>query len=78
MNPTQENNSLDIPTKLGYNNSENDENVHIVKMDEQEPINDTECKHETLVADPEDTIGDAVYHGCANRKCGVGFYIQPK
>jgi hypothetical protein len=49
----------------------------IVKMDEQRPINDTKCKHENLVADLDDTIGDAVYHGCANYKCGVGFYILP-
>jgi hypothetical protein len=51
---------------------------HIVKMDEQSPLNDTDCKHETLIPDLEDTLGDAVYHGCANYKCGVGFYIQPK
>ena len=70
------NNSVDLSTQVGYNVS-NDEDVVIVKMDEQAPINDTDCRHETLVPDPEDTIGDAVYHGCSNRKCGVGFYIQP-
>lgn len=45
-------------------------------MDEQRPINDTECTHETLIPDPEDTIGDAVYHGCANYKCGRGWYLK--
>ena len=50
---------------------------YIVKMDEQKPLNDTKCKHETLVSHPTDTIGDAVFHGCANKKCGVGFYIHP-
>jgi hypothetical protein len=70
------NNSVDNSNQVGYNVT-NDENVEIVKMDEQRPINDTDCRHETLVPDPEDTIGDAVYHGCINRKCGVGFYIQP-
>ena len=50
---------------------------HVVKMDEQKPINDTDCRHETLVADPTDTIGEAIFHACANKKCGVGFYIHP-
>jgi hypothetical protein len=59
---------------LGYNEDTNDEHV-VVKMDEQRPLNDTECKHETLIPDPDDTIGEAVYHGCSNYKCGVGFYI---
>lgn len=77
-------NRVDIGNALGYN-QDNAINVvaenyltkpQIVKMDEQKPIHDTECKHETLVADPDDTLGDAVYHGCANYKCGVGFYIQ--
>jgi hypothetical protein len=49
----------------------------VVKMDEQKPLNDTNCKHETLVADPDDKIGDAIFHSCSNHKCGVGFYIQP-
>ncbi len=70
------NNSVDNASGMGYNVT-NDEDVVIVKMDEQVPINDTDCRHETLVPDPDDTIGDAVYHGCTNRKCGVGFYIQP-
>lgn len=69
-------NSVDIPDQISYNGL-NDENVEVVKMDEQKPINDTECRHETLIPDPTDTIGDAVYHGCANYKCGVGFYINP-
>lgn len=83
-----QNNSVDSQSALGYN-TDNDLNelariagiashTEIVKMDEQKPINDTECRHETLVPDPDDTIGDAVYHGCVNPKCGVGFYIQPQ
>lgn len=67
--------SVDFSTKLGYN-VDNDNMNFVVKMDEQAPINDTECRHETLVPDPNDTLGKAVYHGCVNRKCGVGFYIQ--
>lgn len=55
-----------------------DDEYEIVKMDEQEPINDTNCTHENLIPDPEDTIGDAVYHGCSNKKCGIGFYINKK
>jgi hypothetical protein len=82
-----QNNSVDSQTPLGYNKDNNDEyariagidqHTEIVKMDEQKPINDTECRHETLVPEPDDTIGDAVYHGCVNPKCGVGFYIQPQ
>ena len=70
------NNGVDFSNEVGYNVA-NDENVEVVKMDEQKPINDTECKHETLIPDPQDTIGEAIYHGCENRKCGVGFYILP-
>ena len=68
---------LDGQEEIRYNESQpNDVNEFVVKMDEQAPINDTECRHETLVANPKDTLGDAVYHGCANYKCGVGFYIR--
>jgi hypothetical protein len=69
------NESVDISAEMGYN-SPNDENVTIVKMDEQAPINDIECTHAVLVPDPDDTMGDAIYHGCANRKCGLGWYIK--
>lgn len=71
-------NSVDFSGQVGYNNTQlNDEHVEIVKMDEHAPINDTECKHETLIPNPQDTLGNAVYHGCANYKCGVGFYLTP-
>lgn len=70
-----QNKSVDFLQQVGYNNS-NDSNVEVVKMDEQAPINDTECTHETLIPDPSDTIGDAVYHGCANWKCGRGWYLS--
>ncbi len=50
----------------------------IFKMAEHEPVNDIDCRHETLIPDPDDTIGDAVFHGCANPQCGVGFYIKNK
>lgn len=83
MNP---NNNVDLSSGLSYNEG-NDiydavadhylNQPHLVKMDEQKPINDTDCRHETLVADPTDKIGKAIYHSCANHKCGVGFYIQP-
>lgn len=69
--------SLDNVSGIG-DNVDNDINEHIVKMDEQKPINDTDCRHETLIPVPGDTLGDAVYHGCANNKCGVGFYIRAK
>lgn len=79
-------NKVDNGSLSGYNTSNDidelaaiagiQDHTQIVKMDEQKPINDTECRHETLIPDPTDTIGDAVYHGCANYKCGVGFYIK--
>jgi hypothetical protein len=70
-----DNKSVDNVTGMGYDTG-NDDNAFVVKMDEQRPAHDAECKHETLIPNPKDTIGDAVYHGCANKKCGVGFYIQ--
>ena len=71
---------------MGYNEDTNDENVQvenaqtpgveIIKMDEHKPITDSKCKHETLIPDPDDKLGEAVYHGCANPKCGQGFYLK--
>ena len=69
--------AVDNTAPVGYNDSQqHDETMIVVKMEEQKPIHDTTCRHENLVADPDDTLGDAVYHGCANPKCGVGFYIK--
>lgn len=68
-------NAVDFSAEMGYNNT-NDENVTIVKMDEQRPINEPECPHDDLVPDPDDSIGDAIFHGCANPKCGRGWYIR--
>lgn len=81
MNPNSpsyqpQNNSVDIHSDLGYNVTNDAHEVEIVKMAEMEPINDTSCTHEKLVADPLDTIGAAVYHGCQNPKCGAGFYLK--
>jgi hypothetical protein len=73
MNPQ---NNVDNSSQVGYNEGTNVENefVDLVAMP---PLNDLECQHETLVPEPEDTIGDAVYHGCTNPKCGRGWYIRP-
>lgn len=68
-------NSLDNVSGIG-DNVYNDLDEIVVEMGNQRPIHDPECKHETLIPEPEDTIGDAVYHGCA--VCPVGFYIQTK
>lgn len=72
----ENNNAVDFSENVGYNTGNNDEDVTIVKMDEQVPINDVECTHEVLVSDPKDTIGDATYHGCNNPKCGRGWYLK--
>lgn len=71
-------NSVDNTSNLVYNDTQTDEGYEVIKMDEHAPINDTECRHETLIPNPDDTLGEAIYHGCANNKCGVGFYILPK
>lgn len=71
-----EENKFDITGGIRYN-TDNDENVEIVRMEGQRPTNDVSCRHETLTPYPDDTIGTAIYHGCSNRKCGVGFYIRP-
>ena len=69
------NNLDDSSSAMRYNVDTYDDYEAVVKMDEQKPINDTDCTHDTLVPDPADTLGDAVYHGCANPKCGRGWYI---
>lgn len=69
------NENVDFSEEVGYN-TDNDANVEIFKMDEHEPINDLECTHEVLIPNPDDTIGDAIYHGCANRQCGLGWYLK--
>jgi hypothetical protein len=41
-----ENNFLDNSKQLGYNDSQlDDDNAFVVKMDEQRPAHDNECKH---------------------------------
>ena len=68
--------SVDNTSGMPYNDS-NDLNEIVTDLAVVPPINDIECTHSSLTADPSDTIGDAIYHGCDNRKCGMGFYIQP-
>lgn len=77
MSP-QENN-VDIPDGMVYNDTQNnDDSMIVVKVDEQPTLNDPQCKHDQLKPDYGDTLGDAVYHGCVNPKCGVGFYLRVK
>lgn len=66
---------VDNSSTVGYN--EGNDLDEIIDLSGVPPINDVECKHETVVADPTDTIGDAVYYGCQNPKCGRGWYIRP-
>lgn len=65
--------------EMMYNSTQlDDENVEVIDLEKIKPLNDTECKHETLVPDPDDTLENgAVYYGCWNQKCGRGFYILP-
>lgn len=66
-------NSVDIVPDMGYN-SNNDDNVEIVKMDEQSAINDPNCEHE-LVKDPTDRIGNCVAYMCVKPMCGYGQFL---
>lgn len=70
-----DNNFVDNSNDIGYN-VDNDDNEIVVDLSARPPLNDTECTHDVLVPDPEDTIGDAVYYGCQNPKCGRGWYIR--
>lgn len=70
------NNNVDISSQMGYNVDTNDDSMIVVKMDEQKAIHDTACMHDQLQPDYDDTIGGAIYHGCLNPQCGVGFYIN--
>lgn len=70
-----QNNPVDFSREIGYNEPNVIDEV-VIKMDEQIPVNDTSCRHENLIPDKDDVLGGAVYHGCANLKCGVGFYIK--
>lgn len=66
---------VDNQNNIGYNEG-NDDQDEIIDLSGVPPINDTECKHETLIPNPEDKIGDAIYYGCSNPKCGRGWYIR--
>lgn len=70
-------NFVDNSSDIGYNEDNNDEHEVVIDLSVAEPLNDQECTHTTLIAEPDDTIGDAVYHGCANPQCGRGWYIRP-
>lgn len=70
-------NNVDNSSEMMYNVN-NDESMIVVKLDEQRPLGDAACKHVQLIAEPDDTLGEAIYHGCANPKCDVGFYLRKK
>lgn len=72
----QGDNTFDIQDTIGYNSNQDDVNDFVVKMDEQAPVNDISCEHKEMIPNPDDRIGNAIYYGCANQKCGRGFYLQ--
>ena len=73
------NNIVDNLSELGYNDTQlNDVHEIVVDTANTPPINDVTCEHTELIPDFEDTIGDAVYYGCANQKCGLGWYVRPQ
>ena len=70
-------NNVDNSGEMMYNVG-NDDNMMVVKLDEQVPLGDPDCKHVQLIADPSDRLGKAIYHGCSNPRCDVGFYLRKK
>lgn len=78
------NDSLDNYAILGDNVGTNDVHAavanhyltapHVIKMDEQTPLNDPECIH-FLVEDRADTLGDFTAWICT--KCGLGTFCPP-
>jgi hypothetical protein len=72
------NNNVDNSSQLGYNDITNDGHEIVVDTVNIPPINDVTCEHTELIPDFEDTIGDAVYYGCKNQKCGLGWYVRPQ
>lgn len=43
--------------------------VEAISTDDLVTVSDPECKHETMVLDPTETLGTA--YVCANPKCGI-------
>lgn len=72
----EDNKIVDNHRKVGYNDNQLYDKDEIIDLTGVPPLNDIECLHQTIVADLEDTIGDAIYHGCQNPKCGRGWYIR--
>lgn len=77
---------FDNSPSMGYNDTHtNDINErlvdnylsrpHIVKMDEQRPLNDPDCEH-SLVKDDDDAIEETQAWIC--QKCGVGMITKNK
>lgn len=53
-------------------NSSNDAVYEVIKMDEQQPLNDPNCEHRPVL--DGDVLGDSVSVKCAN--CPIGWYIH--
>lgn len=68
-------NFVDNSEEIRYNSNQDDE-YEVVRLDSKQPIHDVNCEHAELIPDPNDTLGDAVMHMCANPRCGVGFYVK--
>lgn len=68
-------NIQELPPSFDDNGEVNDtfKNIHIVKMDEVDPLNDPECKHE-FVKDPTDENENYYAEVCKN--CPVGRLIR--
>ena len=43
--------------------------VEAISMDDLEPMSDPECKHENMIRDETETMGNAFV--CSNAKCGI-------
>ena len=43
--------------------------VEAISTEDLVTVSDPDCKHETMILDPTETLGTA--YVCANRKCGI-------
>ena len=63
-----------MDNELVYNDTQTDEGCEVIKMDEHAPINDTECRHETLIPNQSWRYSWRSHISrLRDNKCGVGF-----
>lgn len=75
-NPTNNTSGFDSLFIYGDNDDNvgnHESNVEVIKREDLKRMNDPNCKHENIVRDDSDTIGDNVAWGCQD--CGLGTFL---